>query len=829
MASGVLKLQGQMSCNWVVDQTLIDRSTSNFPSNYFEDKVFEVQGELSVDQNTYFSNCIFYMSAGSSIVVYGVELTIDDCKFGCEEWEGISGSGLFISRNSHYYNYNTAFLIGGASAGIFTGNIFQSDGTGIGIDANALSFSLFSLFAGIFSTGNTFNDCVYGIRGFSTPLGIFDNNSTYNDCLNGIWINQSNAYVNDSKFIDCTFGIYCHNSSQINMVGSNTINNFENCANGVSVLINSEANIINSKFLINSSVAPASIGIHGFSNSNINAFGCSYNVTSMSGEWQQFIGSYQCRVEASNNIINMPNVIKSHGFHCGVSPHIELSNNTVSVNSPNVAPNSSSSIFSGANYFTAIDRLLIHNNNTFNSNITVFACRNADVFDNTFDYNNEIYSVFGSTINNLFCNNIFKGGHSLRLESSCYPTEFRTSDFIDAESGFEINGADLGPVYHRGNKWNATSFARKLKSDNTKFYVNPDLGMCANPEYRPENILPNDDWFQNIPGCVNDACFWDISFSIGIMGGTDSSIVNNTYAGSDLSAWYQKLNTFEKLWKNPGLMDGYSAAENFYENSLATDIEAITKVHWFLEASRQHDTYSPMLETRNGQKLAKLEEINELNGLLAISFDSTNAANLAVKVGQLSTIHTQINILITDLAEHKTEMLDSAEHYNDLISGTLNTFVDHEKFINAMVIEKERDPDFTPESEELEDILEVAILCPVVYGKCVYLARSFFTPAELEAELGEIEPCTEELISSQKNRQISSFIIIPNPVRGGLFIDGIDQNEKYSYRILDAYGKLILSGNYNNPISTAILEQGIYFLILSDQNGIICINKFIKH
>ncbi|MBK9630641.1 MAG: T9SS type A sorting domain-containing protein [Saprospiraceae bacterium] len=827
MASGVLRLQGQMSCNWVVDQTLIDESTSNFASNYFENKVFEVQGVLSVDQNTYFSNCIFYMTAGSSIVVDGVELTIDDCQFGCEEWEGISGTGFIISRNSYYQDFTTAFLIGGASAAIFTDNIFQSDETGIGIDINYISSTLYFVIAGIYSEGNQFNNCFNGIRTNFLSLGLFDNNSTFSGCYAGILSNASNIYLNDSRFEDCFYGIQANHLSQINMLGGGTTINFENCAIGIEANYSTFANIIDSKFETNVSNSAATTGVIGKFDSNLKVSGCSFDISSPVATWNVFILSDQSRVIASGNVIDIPNGTNSHGFHCSKSPYTELSDNTISLPSPNIEPNSYAGFWKGGNYFSSIDRLLIHEGNEFNSNISVHACGKTAVYDNFFNYPSEIYSVFGATKNNLFCNNIFEGGHSLRLENACFPTKLGTSEFKDADSGLEINDPGIGIQFHLGNKWSSASYARRIAIDETKFYVNSMYDPCDDPEHLPENIYPNDDWFTDLPGCPS-TCERSFPVITDEVDGLDSAMIDNSYSGSDLNTWYQSLNTFEKLWLNPSLMSGYSAAETYYDNGLSTDLEAVTKTHWYLDASRNHATYSPLLEIRNGQKLTVLEDIYELNELLAVAYNSTYEANLATKVSQLITIEGQISQLIADLADHKTEMLDSAELYNNLIGGVLNTFVEHEQFINGMVIEKERDPDFIPNSGEFEDILEVAILCPNVYGKSVYLARSFISPAELEEELGEVEPCTEELIASQNNHLNSSLNIIPNPVKDVLSLQGINPEIKYSYQIVDIYGKLINSGVFNNSIVTTGLDQGVYFIKLENKNGFIISQKFIK-
>ncbi|MBK7231001.1 MAG: T9SS type A sorting domain-containing protein [Saprospiraceae bacterium] len=734
---------------------------------------------------------------------------------------------FFISRNSYYQDFTTAFLIGGASAAIFTDNIFQSDETGIGIDINYISSTLYFVIAGIYSAGNQFNNCFNGIRTNFLSLGLFDNNSTFSGCYAGILSNASNIYLNDSRFDDCFYGIQANHLSQINMLGGGTTINFENCAIGIEANYSTFANIIDSKFETNVSNSAATTGVIGKFDSNLKVSGCSFDISSPVATWNVFISSNQSRVIASGNVIDIPNGTNSHGFHCSLSPYTELSDNTISLSSPNIEPNSYAGFWMGGNYFSSIDRLLIHEGNEFNSNISVHRCGKTAVYDNFFNYPSEIYSVFGFTKNNLFCNNIFEGGHSLRLENGCFPTKLGTSEFRDADSGLEINDPGLGILVHLGNKWASESYARKIIPDNTEFYVNASYGMCADPEYLPENIAPDDTWFTDLPGCPS-TCERTFPVITDYLDGIDSSMIDNSYSGSDLNTWYQSLNTFEKLWLNPSLMSGYSASETYYDNGLSTDLEAVTKTHWYLEASRNHATYSPLLETRNGQKLAILEDIYELNELLAVAYNSTYEANLSTKVSQLITIETQISQLMSDLADHKTEMLDSAELYNNLIGGVLNTFVEHEQFINGMVIEKERDPDFIPNSGEFEDILEVAILCPNVYGKSVYLAQSFISPAELEEELGEVEPCTEELIASHGINKNSLINIMPNPVKDILLIHGINPESNYSYQIVDAYGKLIISGTCKNSIITAGMNQGIYFLKISDQSGKLNSQKFIK-
>jgi hypothetical protein len=72
--------------------------------------------------------------------------------------------------------------------------------------------------------------------------------------------------------------------------------------------------------------------------------------------------------------------------------------------------------------------------------------------------------------------------------------------------------------------------------------------------------------------------------------------------------------------------------------------------------------------------------------------------------------------------------------------------------------------------------------------------------------------------------------IYPNPVKGEFFISEMDS--EFSIKIFDINGKLVLKRdniNSNKPIEVEKLNNGIYFILLKDNQGRSVIKKFIKN
>ena len=81
--------------------------------------------------------------------------------------------------------------------------------------------------------------------------------------------------------------------------------------------------------------------------------------------------------------------------------------------------------------------------------------------------------------------------------------------------------------------------------------------------------------------------------------------------------------------------------------------------------------------------------------------------------------------------------------------------------------------------------------------------------------------------SSIKNKVIKEMNIYPIPTFDKLFVDGADFNNS-DFRIYDINGHLVHNGTIlESCIQTNTLHQGIYFIKVSNQDGV-WQSKFIK-
>ena len=70
-----------------------------------------------------------------------------------------------------------------------------------------------------------------------------------------------------------------------------------------------------------------------------------------------------------------------------------------------------------------------------------------------------------------------------------------------------------------------------------------------------------------------------------------------------------------------------------------------------------------------------------------------------------------------------------------------------------------------------------------------------------------------------------TFVVWPNPTTGTLHIEANDINK---VEIRNLLGQLVLSAEKTETIDMSDLEKGIYFLIISNKNGVRSVTKVIK-
>ena len=72
------------------------------------------------------------------------------------------------------------------------------------------------------------------------------------------------------------------------------------------------------------------------------------------------------------------------------------------------------------------------------------------------------------------------------------------------------------------------------------------------------------------------------------------------------------------------------------------------------------------------------------------------------------------------------------------------------------------------------------------------------------------------------------MLVYPNPANDQLFIDGFPDTKKISFTIFDLLGKVVIRNSvYENFIDISILESGVYFIQMNDEENISTV-KFIK-
>jgi hypothetical protein len=95
---------------------------------------------------------------------------------------------------------------------------------------------------------------------------------------------------------------------------------------------------------------------------------------------------------------------------------------------------------------------------------------------------------------------------------------------------------------------------------------------------------------------------------------------------------------------------------------------------------------------------------------------------------------------------------------------------------------------------------------------------------------GEDQVCDPNIVSSIPwlGDALKEISIYPNPTQNTLNIKGLPQG-KYSYKILNTQGVKVLDGKLNDEnINSSSLENGMYFLQLWNEEGVVFVDQFIK-
>ncbi len=243
----------QIDCDPPYDVTISDASASDYSANFFSNKKILLQGTFTVDQNTNFDHCIFFMDNSKIDVLPNVRLGIESCELGCGYWDGIYGgeNSYFWVENSYFEKFENCFYLNASNGYLFYNNSFISDGSGIAITGNSIigqqNQSIPQLGVLLISE-NQFDACDIGIDLMNCRYGIFiGDNNKFEDCRFGIRSENSIVNVNKPTFISCEFGINLLSKSVLNCKADPNVTTFEECEKGVWVN-NSNADISYCKF-----------------------------------------------------------------------------------------------------------------------------------------------------------------------------------------------------------------------------------------------------------------------------------------------------------------------------------------------------------------------------------------------------------------------------------------------------------------------------------------------------------------------------------------------------------------------------------------------------
>jgi hypothetical protein len=127
-------------------------------------------------------------------------------------------------------------------------------------------------------------------------------------------------------------------------------------------------------------------------------------------------------------------------------------------------------------------------------------------------------------------------------------------------------------------------------------------------------------------------------------------------------------------------------------------------------------------------------------------------------------------------------------------------------------------------SESLEESTMYITVCASANGKKLIKGSGYPGPTDFE-------DCGGIITDIQTSENSNAIILYPNPVSNKLQLKWSEQNKNTAmhFSITDCLGKIILEGaDTYEFIDVSVLPPGLYFISLTDKQGNLVRNKFIK-
>ncbi len=450
----------------------------------------------------------------------------------------------------------------------------------------------------------------------------------------------------------------------------------------------------------------------------------------------------------------------------------------------------------------------------------------------------EVADVRAVTLCSNIVNNSQRGLSFLGFNS---PTFLVSNNMNHHNVGLLVDGSGpvmgaIGPQTRNSNLW--------LEDFNNSIYADFAAQCNADPDnskFITENSSPNilpplrtpggTDWFEEISGSSNTCGGQGPG---GDFGGAEDRIINEGIAsvsGDPLEQWELLHRIYYGLLIDNAAQENEATTVFLDNNSTLSAAKFAILTNKVVEASIKNQTLLEELNQTLIQQKGYLNELAILDNSVPLSEELTDidpeiAESKAVILNAMKELSDQTQAIEAQIkANLKSDLAALNAEFNALPENEI--WEQNNKFMLGVMMK-------VLQSEELNEVekntvREIAHQCSVDGGTIVNTAKAYLPLCE------RIEVEQMNCDNVQERRQISDSVneikanIYPNPVTDVVNVS-ISEEGNYNIKIMDISGKTISNvKNYQDTqINIEHLENGLYFISISNGDTIVKTEKFVK-
>ncbi|MEO8086673.1 MAG: T9SS type A sorting domain-containing protein [Bacteroidota bacterium] len=461
----------------------------------------------------------------------------------------------------------------------------------------------------------------------------------------------------------------------------------------------------------------------------------------------------------------------------------------------------------------------------------------------------------------VHCNYVretFRGIEFLGVQAS---TDFKANSMTNHDAGLFLNSnCIIGPQISQGNSWSG-SFGTCPADNRNNSSVPIILANEIRVHSGGSNFLPtycdgsHGIWFRNIGGlswgCYNDPsaapdCGFnpDLIYADDQVTEIDTSIAHSHVGTTDFdteSRQMLKKYLYNKLDNYPALLSSDTILDNFYDALSGSQYEFLKDVEDLDDIIYANDSDFTANEMYFDSTIDTLTSVFLYNNSLIAAGDSATDSLLSINEDVLDSINSTLfdtKDIEDDRSSLREEQISAAYEVNAGISTT-DTIAVLEKAINEIYFTTVAQNNFDFTDPQIDELWEIANVCPFVGGASVFRARSLYSLVTDTVVYNDSTLCSgtgfrRASITNNHVEVETSALIIPNPASESATLK-FEMNVASSScmliitdlagRNLQQYQLPCNKGEYS--FSTSYLSSGLYLYKLLSEGSVVKEGKLV--